>query len=177
MFDKSNPYAGILKSTRNFLARDHKLFIDGQWVNAVSGATRAVIDPATAQRVSTMAEGGAADIDLAVRAARKAFEDGPWGKMPVQFSCHSERPNGEAVRARVFVANQALRMSVVHAITSGVHPQCANAGQAHCPSLPSRATSLYVAGVPASRSCGSCHCSPKIRSHGCGCSFSSPPPG
>lgn len=81
MFDISNPYSGVLESTKKFLARDHKLFIDGQWVGAVSGATRAVIDPATAQRVSTMAEGGAADIDLAVRAARKAFEDGPWGKM------------------------------------------------------------------------------------------------
>ena len=81
MFDIGNPYSGVLESTKKFLARDHKLFIDGKWVSAVSGATRAVIDPATAQRVSTMAEGGAADIDLAVRAARKAFEDGPWGKM------------------------------------------------------------------------------------------------
>ncbi|HEX7867756.1 MAG TPA: aldehyde dehydrogenase family protein [Variovorax sp.] len=80
-FDQRNPYAGVLDSTKQFLQRKHRLFIDGQWVDAASGATRAVIDPATGRQVTTAAEGGAQDIDLAVRAARKAFEEGAWKGM------------------------------------------------------------------------------------------------
>jgi len=80
-FDHANPYAGVLDSTKNFLKRKHRLFIGGEWVDAASGATRSVIDPATGQQIATMAEGGAQDIDAAVRAARKAFEEGPWRRL------------------------------------------------------------------------------------------------
>ena len=46
-----------------------------------SGKTFATVNPATGEVICQVAEGDKADIDLAVKAARKAFEDGPWPKM------------------------------------------------------------------------------------------------
>jgi aldehyde dehydrogenase (NAD+) len=57
-----------------------KLFIDGKWVDSVSGKTFDTINPAMEEVITSIAEGDSADIDLAVTAARKAFEDGPWRK-------------------------------------------------------------------------------------------------
>jgi phenylacetaldehyde dehydrogenase len=48
---------------------------------AKSGKVIDVLDPANEMRLATVAEGDAADIDAAVRAARKALEHGPWGRM------------------------------------------------------------------------------------------------
>ncbi len=61
--------------------RQTKLLIDGQWVDSVSGKTFDTINPATEEMIAQVAEGDAADIDLAVKAARKAFETGPWSRM------------------------------------------------------------------------------------------------
>ncbi|WP_435009213.1 aldehyde dehydrogenase family protein [Tundrisphaera lichenicola] len=58
-----------------------KLLIDGQWRDSVSGKTFETINPATEEVIARVAEGDAADIDLAVKAARRAFESGPWSKM------------------------------------------------------------------------------------------------
>ena len=52
-----------------------KLLIDGQWRDSVSGKTFATINPATEEVIAEVAEGDAADIDLAVKAARRAFDD------------------------------------------------------------------------------------------------------
>jgi phenylacetaldehyde dehydrogenase len=68
--------------TANFLSAAHKLFINGEWVPAHSGKTFDVINPATGQVIAKAAAGDATDIDLAVKAARKAFESGPWPSMP-----------------------------------------------------------------------------------------------
>ncbi len=57
-----------------------KLLIDGKWVDSVSGKMFRTINPATEEVLTTVAEGDKEDIDLAVAAARKAFEDGPWRK-------------------------------------------------------------------------------------------------
>jgi aldehyde dehydrogenase (NAD+) len=56
-------------------------FIDGQWRPSVSGKTFETINPATEEVIAQVAEGDAADVDLGVKAARKAFEEGPWSKM------------------------------------------------------------------------------------------------
>ena len=61
--------------------RQTQLFIDGQWVPAKSGRTFATVDPATEETIAHVAEGDAADVDAAVRAARKAFDEGPWPRM------------------------------------------------------------------------------------------------
>ena len=57
-----------------------KMLIDGDWVDSRSGKTFATINPATEEVIAEVAEGDAADVDLAVRAARKAFDSGPWRK-------------------------------------------------------------------------------------------------
>lgn len=58
-----------------------KLFIDGAWTAPESGTTLEVISPHSQQPIGTVALAGAADVDLAVRAARAAFDDGPWPRM------------------------------------------------------------------------------------------------
>jgi aldehyde dehydrogenase (NAD+) len=55
-----------------------RLLIDGKSIDAVSGRTFETRNPATGELLAEVAEGGAEDIDLAVRAARKAFDEGPW---------------------------------------------------------------------------------------------------
>ncbi len=57
------------------------MFIAGKWVNSVSGKTFPTLNPATGETICRVAEGDKADVDLAVKAARKAFDGGPWPKM------------------------------------------------------------------------------------------------
>jgi aldehyde dehydrogenase (NAD+) len=57
------------------------MLIDGEWHDAVSGKTFETINPATGEVIARVAEGDDADIDLAVAAARRAFDSGPWSKM------------------------------------------------------------------------------------------------
>src|SRR5207302_8162216 len=61
--------------------KDQPLFIGGKWQDSVSGKTFPTINPATGETICQVAEGDKADIDLAVKAARRAFEEGPWPKM------------------------------------------------------------------------------------------------
>ncbi|MBI1796222.1 MAG: aldehyde dehydrogenase family protein [Candidatus Eisenbacteria bacterium] len=61
--------------------RPGKLIIDGQAVDAASGRTFTTANPATEEPVTQVAEAGVEDVDRAVRAARAAFDDGPWPKM------------------------------------------------------------------------------------------------
>jgi len=76
-FTRSEP----LTLVRSFLARTHALFIDGKFVSARSGETFEVINPATGEVFAKASAGAAADIDLAVKAARRAFDSGPWSAM------------------------------------------------------------------------------------------------
>ena len=64
-----------------FLSTPKKCFINGKWVDSVSGQTFATLNPATGEKLVDVAAGDKADIDLAVKAARKAFEEGPWSRM------------------------------------------------------------------------------------------------
>jgi len=76
-FTRSEP----LTLVRSFLARTHALFIDGKFVPARSGETFEVINPATGEVFAKASAGAAADIDLAVKAARRAFDSGPGSAM------------------------------------------------------------------------------------------------
>jgi phenylacetaldehyde dehydrogenase len=58
-----------------------KMLINGQWVAALSGETFETFDPATGEVICKVAAGDKADIDLAVKAARAAFETGPWRRL------------------------------------------------------------------------------------------------
>ena len=62
-----------------------KMLIDGKWVEAASGKTFATVNPADGSELARVAEGDAADVDRAARAARRAFDEGPWPRMrPVE---------------------------------------------------------------------------------------------
>jgi acyl-CoA reductase-like NAD-dependent aldehyde dehydrogenase len=58
-----------------------KLLIDGLWMDAESGKTFDTVNPATEEVITNVAEADAADVDKAVKAARRALESGSWGKM------------------------------------------------------------------------------------------------
>ena len=62
-------------------ARTRRMLIDGQWVEAASGKTFATLDPSNEETLAEVAAGEKEDVDRAVRAARKAFESGPWRRM------------------------------------------------------------------------------------------------
>ena len=55
-----------------------QLLINGKWTDARSGKTFPTINPATGETIAQIAEAEKADVDLAVKAARKAFDEGPW---------------------------------------------------------------------------------------------------
>jgi phenylacetaldehyde dehydrogenase len=62
----------------SFVSRKHKMLINGRWIEAASGKTFPVYDPATGEVMAQVAEGDREDINRAVSAARNAFEHGPW---------------------------------------------------------------------------------------------------
>jgi phenylacetaldehyde dehydrogenase len=69
------------QSVEAFLATPRKMLINGKWVSSKSGKTFPTYDPSTGEVLAMVAEGDKADIDEAVKAARAAFEKGPWRKM------------------------------------------------------------------------------------------------
>jgi phenylacetaldehyde dehydrogenase len=78
--------AGALDSrlsapAKAFVGRRSRLLIDGKLVEAASGKTFPVYNPATGTILAKVAEADAEDVDRAVKAARRAFDEGPWSKM------------------------------------------------------------------------------------------------
>jgi acyl-CoA reductase-like NAD-dependent aldehyde dehydrogenase len=69
-------------NTRQFVDQEHQLLIDGEHVPASDGRTFQTVDPATGQPIAAVAHAGPEDVDRAVRAARLALEEGPWGQAP-----------------------------------------------------------------------------------------------
>jgi phenylacetaldehyde dehydrogenase len=67
-----------LKEARAFAASKHRLFIGGRWTDALNGENFATYDPATGRHLADVAKARAADVDAAVRAARKAMENPEW---------------------------------------------------------------------------------------------------
>ena len=58
--------------------RTYQMYVNGKWVDSESGKTFAVYDPASEEVIAYAPDAGAADVERAVRAAREAFEQGPW---------------------------------------------------------------------------------------------------
>jgi phenylacetaldehyde dehydrogenase len=65
----------------SFVRQKHHLFINGEKVLPRSGATFDVLNPATGQKIAEAPEAGPQEVEDAVRAARAAFESGPWSRM------------------------------------------------------------------------------------------------
>ncbi len=64
-----------------FISRPRKMLIGGKWVESASGKTFPTYDPATGKVLAVIAEGDREDVNLAVAAARRAFEAGTWPKI------------------------------------------------------------------------------------------------
>ena len=67
--------------TRSFTTEQRNMLIGGKWVQATSGETFPTYDPATGRILAHVARGNKEDVDRAVRAAREAFENGPWRRL------------------------------------------------------------------------------------------------
>jgi len=79
--DRHITEAILSAAAQQFLAKEPRHLINGKWLPAASGKTFAVEDPATEETIAYVPAGDKADIDLAVAAARRAFESGPWSRI------------------------------------------------------------------------------------------------
>ena len=78
-----------------------KLFINGQWVNPVKGQTFPAIDPSDESVITQIGAATAGDVDAAVKAARLAFDHGPWPKLSGTQRAAYLRRIAEGIRKRV----------------------------------------------------------------------------
>jgi acyl-CoA reductase-like NAD-dependent aldehyde dehydrogenase len=70
-----------LRHSTRFLGRSARMLINGEMVGAVSGKTFEVVNPATGVGIANVPEADKADVDMAVAAARRAFDDGVWARV------------------------------------------------------------------------------------------------
>ena len=100
-----------------YVGKKHKMLINGKWVDAASGKTFPTYNPATGEVLANVAEGDSEDIDRAVKAARAAFETGPWSKIsPVRARPHDLEARRSARKAprRVRAARIARQWQAAH---------------------------------------------------------------
>ncbi|WP_284255650.1 aldehyde dehydrogenase family protein [Pseudolysinimonas kribbensis] len=87
--------------------------MDGRFTPAVDGARRADLDPATGATLAMVADGGEADADLAVAAARRAFDDGRWSR-------RSARERQEVLlRLAQLILDNAAELAVLETLDAG----------------------------------------------------------
>ncbi|MBI2311308.1 MAG: aldehyde dehydrogenase family protein [Betaproteobacteria bacterium] len=72
---------GVTDAARAFLGEEHKLYIDGAFVEAASKDRVPVIEPSTGETLTTIAAAGKDDVDCAVAAANRALAGGDWAGM------------------------------------------------------------------------------------------------
>ena len=73
--------ARLSKKATGFVGQKHHMYIDGKFVPAASGKTFPVYNPATGEVITHVPEAEGEDVDRAVKAARRAFDEGPWHTM------------------------------------------------------------------------------------------------
>jgi len=93
--------------------RRYRMYIDGDWVDAQSGETFETVDPYTGETWAVVPRAGAADVDRAVKAARRAFDDGPWGRMTAVERARLMR------RLADVIADRATEVGVVESLDNG----------------------------------------------------------
>ncbi len=73
----------MAQQVQDFVRKPGRLLIDGEWVEAASGKTFETFNPATEESLGWVAHGAAEDIELAVGAARRCFDDerSDWRRM------------------------------------------------------------------------------------------------
>jgi phenylacetaldehyde dehydrogenase len=75
------PNVQLQDKVNEFISKPRKMLINGKWTEAASGKTFPTYDPSTGEVLARIAEGDREDIDRAVKAARAAFDTGPWSRM------------------------------------------------------------------------------------------------
>jgi 5-carboxymethyl-2-hydroxymuconic-semialdehyde dehydrogenase len=102
-------------------------YIDGEFRESVSGATFTTLDPATNEVITEAADGAAADVDAAVAAARRAFDDGPWPKLKAAERAKTLRRIAELVRAHAeeFIEREVLDIGMPIAQMRGLAARAA----------------------------------------------------
>jgi aldehyde dehydrogenase (NAD+) len=98
------------------------LWIDGRWIPAQSGKTFETLNPATEEILARIAEGDEADIDKAARAARKAFDSGPWPRLKAR-----ERAEFLKKMARL-IRDHAEELALLETLDSGKPIQYSRGG-------------------------------------------------
>ena len=76
------PPEALSDAARKTLAGPHELRIGGERVAPADGRTFETVDPSTGEAIAEVAYAGKEDVDRAVRAAREAFDEGPWRSLP-----------------------------------------------------------------------------------------------
>lgn len=80
--------------------RYHQFYINGQWVSPINGGSFNSYDPSDESLIASVASGCAADVDVAVKAARAAFDEGPWPRLSGAERGAYLRKIAEGIRAR-----------------------------------------------------------------------------
>lgn len=100
----------------DFVSKDpYKLYIDGKYVPSISGKTQDCNNPATNEVFARAYKGGIEDAELAVQAARKAFDEGPWGKMAARDRAAVLR------KAATIMERRADEFATLEALECGYH--------------------------------------------------------
>jgi acyl-CoA reductase-like NAD-dependent aldehyde dehydrogenase len=123
----SKPKLG--KDSKAFLAKKHHMLIGGKWLEAKSGKTFEVEDPATQEVIAHVPAGDKADIELAVAAARKAFDDDDLDQV-AKFANDTEY----GLQASIWTHNLKVAHSLARKIKAGTI--CANAHNYGDPAWP-----------------------------------------
>jgi acyl-CoA reductase-like NAD-dependent aldehyde dehydrogenase len=89
----------LSEPARRFAGRRHDLLIGAERVAALDGGTFATVDPATGEQITEVAYAGPQDVDRAVLAARSAFDEGPWTRMPAAERSHLMNLLADAIEA------------------------------------------------------------------------------
>jgi phenylacetaldehyde dehydrogenase len=75
------PNVQLQGKVSEFISKPRKMLINGKWVESASGKTFPTYDPSTGEVLAKIAEGDREDINRAVKAAREAFDNGPWRRL------------------------------------------------------------------------------------------------
>jgi 5-carboxymethyl-2-hydroxymuconic-semialdehyde dehydrogenase len=110
---------------RDFDLQRH--FIGGDFVESVGGGSFETLDPTTNKVLAEAADGGAADVDAAVAAARQAFDLGPWPELPVRERAQTLRRIAALIRehAEDFIEREVLDIGMPIAQMRGLAARAA----------------------------------------------------
>ncbi|MCB1462510.1 MAG: aldehyde dehydrogenase family protein, partial [Nitratireductor sp.] len=112
ILEEEKPKMNIMARNSSTLKAPEKFFIDGQWVEPMSNRKLDVVSPSTEEVVMTYPEAGEADMDRAVRAAREAFDNGPWPRFSPAERAHFMRKVAQHLSERLEDIAQAWTLQV-----------------------------------------------------------------